>query len=253
MFLASRLWQSRSWAHKPHQGCLTATSSTSHPRFRFIMAGLDVKKRPAGCRKRELLHFLACIEMVCCCESRTATPMLPTQRSEFRLILQTNASHPFLAASLRLCRCAVYVGSTLGFETRLLWGPFCNALFFFFSTVGKTSLITRFMYDSFDNTYQVTPAVTVTACIMFTDAYHVTVHLNSWPEYFGLCQICNMKVGSMVVPKRIVHPLMKILLFYTMLFLPWNTKGYFVEQSHWRFPYNKSIWHLTACIFFYPK
>lgn len=26
---------------------------------------------------------------------------------------------------------------------------------FFFFVVGKTSLITRFMYDSFDNTYQV--------------------------------------------------------------------------------------------------
>uniref|UniRef100_A0A671M9F5 RAB41, member RAS oncogene family n=2 Tax=Sinocyclocheilus TaxID=75365 RepID=A0A671M9F5_9TELE len=36
-------------------------------------------------------------------------------------------------------------------------------------SVGKTSLITRFMYDSFDNTYQVTPAVIVIAHIMFTN------------------------------------------------------------------------------------
>jgi len=39
--------------------------------------------------------------------------------------------------------------------------------FFFSSTVGKTSLITRFMYDSFDNTYQVILAVIVTDHVMF--------------------------------------------------------------------------------------
>ena len=33
--------------------------------------------------------------------------------------------------------------------------PSFKSLFHFTSLVGKTSLITRFMYDSFDNTYQV--------------------------------------------------------------------------------------------------
>uniref|UniRef100_A0A673KNZ9 RAB41, member RAS oncogene family n=1 Tax=Sinocyclocheilus rhinocerous TaxID=307959 RepID=A0A673KNZ9_9TELE len=36
-------------------------------------------------------------------------------------------------------------------------------------SVGKTSLITRFMYDSFDNTYQVTPALTVRVRLQLWD------------------------------------------------------------------------------------
>ena len=32
-------------------------------------------------------------------------------------------------------------------------------------SVGKTSLITRFMYDSFDNTYQVTTTIPATRCV----------------------------------------------------------------------------------------
>uniref|UniRef100_A0A673KP04 Ras-related protein Rab-6B n=1 Tax=Sinocyclocheilus rhinocerous TaxID=307959 RepID=A0A673KP04_9TELE len=48
----------------------------------------------------------------------------------------------------------------------LISNPLC---FFSFSTVGKTSLITRFMYDSFDNTYQVTPALTVRVRLQLWD------------------------------------------------------------------------------------
>ena len=43
---------------------------------------------------------------------------------------------------------------------------FLNELFFkciYFILVGKTSLITRFMYDSFDNTYQVRSHKTISS------------------------------------------------------------------------------------------
>ena len=45
-----------------------------------------------------------------------------------------------------------------------------------FSIVGKTSLITRFMYDSFDNTYQVS---------FILISLNITLHLDSF-LYFGL-------------------------------------------------------------------
>jgi GTPase SAR1 family protein len=36
-------------------------------------------------------------------------------------------------------------------------GPTCSQVFLGDQSVGKTSIITRFMYDKFDNTYQVWP------------------------------------------------------------------------------------------------
>lgn len=47
--------------------------------------------------------------------------------------------------------------SRLSFNTSLL--------LFSFLAVGKTSLITRFMYDSFDNTYQVGATVCLRLCV----------------------------------------------------------------------------------------
>ena len=48
--------------------------------------------------------------------------------------------------------------------------------FYSFSIVGKTSLITRFMYDSFDNTYQVS---------FILISLNIMSHLDSF-LYFGL-------------------------------------------------------------------
>uniref|UniRef100_A0A671P0M8 RAB41, member RAS oncogene family n=1 Tax=Sinocyclocheilus anshuiensis TaxID=1608454 RepID=A0A671P0M8_9TELE len=47
-------------------------------------------------------------------------------------------------------------------------------------SVGKTSLITRFMYDSFDNTYQVTPALTVRAHIALVVSLSTSPHSLPW-------------------------------------------------------------------------
>lgn len=46
-------------------------------------------------------------------------------------------------------------------SSQILGSLICVFIVLCLFAVGKTSLITRFMYDSFDNTYQVTPAVTV--------------------------------------------------------------------------------------------
>ncbi|CAG0885115.1 unnamed protein product [Darwinula stevensoni] len=48
----------------------------------------------------------------------------------------------------------------------------------FFSTVGKTSLITRFMYDSFDNTYQATIGIDFLSKTMYLEDR--TVRLQLW-------------------------------------------------------------------------
>lgn len=40
------------------------------------------------------------------------------------------------------------------------------------AAVGKTSLITRFMYDSFDNTYQATIGIDFLSKVRFTAPHH---------------------------------------------------------------------------------
>jgi len=56
--------------------------------------------------------------------------------------------------------------------------------------VGKTSLITRFMYDSFDNIYQVNPYSAHTFCLLILDS--VT---NYVPFLFvKFCKVLGMKI-----------------------------------------------------------
>lgn len=55
------------------------------------------------------------------------------------------------------------VGITEDTSSRLSFNT--SLLLFSFLAVGKTSLITRFMYDSFDNTYQVGATVCLCLCV----------------------------------------------------------------------------------------
>ena len=49
------------------------------------------------------------------------------------------------------------------------------------AAVGKTSLITRFMYDSFDNTYQATIGIDFLSKVRLP-ALHLHLHLHHCPR-----------------------------------------------------------------------
>ena len=69
---------------------------------------------------------------------------------KFKLVFLGEQSGEYIYSSVKLASLSVcgLVEAITTFTTLYLhW--YCNCL------VGKTSLITRFMYDSFDNTYQV--------------------------------------------------------------------------------------------------
>uniref|UniRef100_A0A452QKF1 Uncharacterized protein n=1 Tax=Ursus americanus TaxID=9643 RepID=A0A452QKF1_URSAM len=53
---------------------------------------------------------------------------------------------------------------------------FNNESFFLFISVGKTSLITRFMYDSFDNTYQATIGIDFLSKTMYLEDRTMLTH-----------------------------------------------------------------------------
>ena len=55
-----------------------------------------------------------------------------------------------------------------------------NIVYFLFCfLVGKTSLITRFMYDSFDNTYQATIGIDFLSKTMYLEDRTVSTYFNS--------------------------------------------------------------------------
>lgn len=76
-----------------------------------------------------------------------------------------------------------YIGMYLDCLKSALWNSS-----FTLSPVGKTSLITRFMYDSFDNTYQV--SVWLCACIIMHVGFDQSVH--AWCYIVASCAVWDL-------------------------------------------------------------
>lgn len=62
-------------------------------------------------------------------------------------------------------------------------------------TVGKTSLITRFMYDSFDNTYQV-------SCLLTSHRDGLGVSLGQVPNFLLVAKLNRPPLESISFPKQ---------------------------------------------------